>query len=469
MNDQTKLLNALLRQRLDAFTQRSFGELNPGVPYLPNWHIEAIEHQLLRCMNGEITRLIITMPPRSLKSICASVAFPAWWLGKDPTKEIICVSYAQELASGLSRGSRQVMTSSWYRRAFPQTRLSRAKEDRIATTQGGGRMATSVGGVLTGMGGDIIILDDPLKAQEAFSYVSRQSLINWYSTTLLSRLNNKQTGIIILVMQRVHMDDLAGHLLKQGGWEHLDLPAIAEIPQTILLPGEQIYHRNAGDVLHAERESLEVLEQLRTEMGNQTFSAQYQQRPIPADGNLLRWEWIQLLDVMPDPAVGDGIYQSWDMAMKDGDTNNYSVCTTWLVRGDKYYLVDLYRARVDFPTLREKVTELALKWRVHKVIIEDAAAGVPILQELKADNPHMIKFTAVLPKGDKVSRLAAVTPTMEQGKVFLPAEAPWLRTLMEELVTFPFASFDDQVDSISQFMNWHKNQNTVKVMRLTGL
>jgi predicted phage terminase large subunit-like protein len=469
MPDQALVLNALLRQHLSAFVERVFAELNPGVPYLPNWHIEAIEEQLIRCLRGEVTRLIITMPPRSLKSICASVAFPAWALGNAPNTEIICASYAQPLASELSRATRRVMRSPWYRRAFPRARLERATEDRLITTLNGGRMATSVGGVLTGVGGDIIIIDDPMKAQEANSQPGRDAVINWFDTTLLTRLNNKQTGIIILVMQRVHMDDLAGHLLKQGGWAHLDLPAIAEIPQTISLPGGRFYQRGAGEVLHPAREPRELLEQLREEMGTQMFSAQYQQRPIPAEGNMFRWEWIQLLDEMPTRSLEDGVYQSWDMAVKESESNDYSVCTTWLVRDGKYYLLDVFRGRLPFPLLRQKLWELAQQWRVDRVIIEDAANGSPLLQELTRDKPREFKVHGVQPERDKGSRFATATPVMEQGKVFMPANAQWLRTLMEELLVFPNGKYDDQVDSVSQFLNWHRNRNTVRVVRLHGL
>lgn len=469
MTDKALVLNALLRQHLSAFVERVFAELNPGVRYQPNWHIEAIEEQLIRCLRCEVTRLIITMPPRSLKSICASVAFPAWVLGNAPNTEIICASYAQPLASELSRATRRVMRSPWYRRTFPRTRLERATEDRLITTLNGGRMATSVGGVLTGVGGDIIIIDDPMKAQEANSQPGRDAVINWFDTTLLTRLNNKQTGVIILVMQRVHMDDLAGHLLKQGDWAHLDLPAIAELPQTISLPGGRFYQRVAGEVLHPEREPRALLEQLREEMGTQMFSAQYQQRPVPAEGNIFRWEWIQLLDEMPSRRIEDGVYQSWDMAVKEGETNDYSVCTTWLVRDGEYYLLDLFRGRLTFPLLRQKLWELAQEWRVDRVLIEDAANGSPLLQELTRDKPREFKVHGVQPERDKGCRFATATPVMEQGKVFMPANAPWLRTLMEELLVFPNGKYDDQVDSVSQFLNWHRNRNTVRVVRLHGL
>lgn len=469
MPSDTALLSALLRQRFDAFVERTFTELNPGTVYLPNWHIEAIEYQLMRCMTGEINRLLITMPPRSLKSISASVAFPAWLLGHDPGAEIICASYASDLATELARDTRQIMLAPWYRRAFPGTRLTRATEDRLTTTRGGGRLATSVGGSLTGMGGDFIIVDDPLKALDALSESARTKHLQWFDGTLLSRLNNKQTGVIIVVMQRVHMDDLAGHLIDRGGWEVLELPAIAETPQDIILPGNQVHRRLPGDVLHPEREPLEVLEKMRVELGTMGFAAQYQQNPIPMEGNYFKPSWIQLLDQMPLREFDDGVYQSWDMAMKDGESNDYSVCTTWLVKAKQYYLLDVWRGRADFPTLRHRVRELAVQYNPQKVIIEDTASGVPILQELKRENRGDIKFQAYQPKGDKVSRFSAVTPRMEEGKVFMPKDAPWLPALLKELLVFPEGTHDDQVDSISQFLDWYQNRPKVRVVRLKGL
>lgn len=459
MSGEVGLFNALLRQRFDFFIERTFMELNPGTTYLPNWHIAAIEEQLLRCLEGETKRLIITMPPRSLKSICASVALPAWILGRAPATEIICASYSQELSSSLSRDTRRIMESPFYRRAFPNTTLKRATEDRLTTTQNGGRVATSVGGVLTGIGADIIIIDDPIKAQEAYSKASRDKVNEWYDSTLLTRLNDKQSGVIIILMQRVHEDDLVGHLLDQPGWSVLNLPAIAELTETIPLPGGREYVRKPGDVLHAAREPIKVLQDLREQMGNQMFSAQYLQNPIPTQGNILRWEWLVQEEHMPSPSPGDGVYQSWDMAFKDGDSNDYSVCTTWLVKSDHYYLMDVFRVRADFPTLLEKAETRARHWKANKILIEDTANGTPVLQSLRQTKVGGLKWTPYRPKGDKSARLSAITPLMEQGKVHVPATATWLPEFRNELLAFPNGKHDDQVDSISQFLNWHINRS----------
>ena len=218
----------ILRHDFYSFMERSFYELNPDAKFFPNWHIELLASELEACWRGETKRLIICVPPRSLKSHCASIAFPAWLLGQNPSAQIICASYGQELANKLALDCRTLMNSPLYRKSFP-TRLSNQKQavSEFMTDAHGFRLATSVGGVLTGRGGDYLIIDDPLKPDEALSETQRNTVNEWYQHTLYSRLNNKSTGCVILIMQRLHEDDLAGHLLEQGGWKLLRFPAIA--------------------------------------------------------------------------------------------------------------------------------------------------------------------------------------------------------------------------------------------------
>ena len=250
------LIDAISRVDLYSFVQRIFPIVSAGSPFLPNWHVEAITYALTRVMRGEIKRLIITVPPRSLKVICASVAFPAFVLGHDPTRRIICVSYSEGLARKHANDFRAVMRSPLYQRLFPGTRISAAKDTEleVMTTARGFRYATSVGGTLTGRGGNLLILDDPLSAQDAHSERARESLKQWYANTLLSRLDNKAEDAIIVVTQRLHVDDLVGHLLEQGGWTELSLPAIAEVEQVVPLGPERYHHRKVGELLHPERE-----------------------------------------------------------------------------------------------------------------------------------------------------------------------------------------------------------------------
>src|SRR5262245_36465580 len=197
-----RILQAVLRQDLGAFTAKVFCTVSPGDRYIHNWHIDAITYTLTQVHRGQNRRLIITQPPRTLKSICTSVGFVAWSIGHDPSKRFACVSYSHELAALFSRQFRKVVMSDWYLATFPSVRLVKNTETECTATMGGGRFAVPVGGSFTGRGADIIIIDDPLKADDAQSERARRALNDWYATTLISRLNDKQTGAIILVMQR---------------------------------------------------------------------------------------------------------------------------------------------------------------------------------------------------------------------------------------------------------------------------
>ena len=221
--------DAQLRLDFAAFAQRCFRELNPLTPLAMNWHIEVMAAKLTAVYQGKIRRLIINVPPRYLKSLLGSVAFPAWCLGHDPSLQMLCVSYAQDLADKLARDCRRIMMSEWYQRLFP-TRLSPTRQavPEFETTALGCRLATSTGGVLTGRGADIITIDDPLKPEEALSKALRQACNEWFVHTLYSRLNDKRTGALLLIMQRLHEDDLVGHVLGLEPWEVLSFPAIAE-------------------------------------------------------------------------------------------------------------------------------------------------------------------------------------------------------------------------------------------------
>src|SRR6185312_3337256 len=218
----------LLGNDLYAFTHRSFLELEQSKFHL-NWHLEVLAAKLEDVRCGRCKRLIVNVPPRHLKSLLISIAFPAFVLGKDPTKKILSVTYAQDLSDNLARRSRTLMTSGFYEALF-DTRLSKGREaiSDFETTDGGCRLSTSTGGVLTGRGADIIIIDDPLKADDALSELRRRSVNEWYDNTLRSRLNSQEDGAIIIVMQRLHADDLVAHVQQSETWDVLSFPAIAE-------------------------------------------------------------------------------------------------------------------------------------------------------------------------------------------------------------------------------------------------
>lgn len=461
MNQQTYW--SLLRTDLYAFIDRAFLSLHPGAVFLPNWHVQAIAWYLQQCITGKINRLIITMPPRSLKSHCASVAFPAWVLGNDPTKKIICVSYASELSNKFSRECRCLLEESWYRECFRNTCLNPRKctEQEIETTQHGFRFSTSLGGTLTGRGGNIIIIDDPLKPSEAESETKRNYCNEWFDGTLLSRLDHKERDVILIVMQRVHEEDLVGHVkASSSDWHHLDLPAIAQEREKIQLSDQHYYVRNVNGPLHGQRESLTMLEKIKNQIGTRSFNTQYLQRPVPAAGNLVKREWFQEYTHV---AHNNGrIVQSWDTASKSGELNNYSVCTTWLIWDGRFYLLDVVRARWDYPQLCKQMIQLKKQWGAHTVLIEDKGSGIQLIQDLRYH--HRIYPVAIRPEQDKITRMSNQTANIEAGQVFLPKEASWLGDFYNEMLAFPLGKYDDQVDSVSQFLSWTDKYRKGKII-----
>jgi predicted phage terminase large subunit-like protein len=457
MESDVRRFQALCRTNFTAFVDKVFATLSPGQTFVPTWHIEALAYQLERLRRGEIRRLIINMPPRSLKSIVISVALPAFLLGHDPSLRIICVSYSAELAKKHSNDFRAIVDASWYRAMFPGTRIGPHKnsETEIEFTRRGFRLATSVGGTLTGRGGDLIIVDDPLKPDDALSEAKRSAVNHWFANTLLSRLDDKRTGAILVVMQRLHGDDLTGFLLSGSNeWELLSLAAIAEVDERIPLFGGRTHLRKAGEALSPEREPIEVLNSLKLQIGSDTFSAQYQQMPVPPGGAMVKRAWIKRYKKLPPASKRMQILQSWDTASIGGPQNDWSVCTTWiLTRDGLWYLADVSRGRVDYPNLKEKVQRLAKRWKAQRVLVEDAGTGTSLVQELRGKVSGIIP---VKPEGDKVSRMAVASAKFEAGEVLLPEHALWLSDLEAELFAFPASRHDDQCDSISQALVYKK-------------
>jgi predicted phage terminase large subunit-like protein len=445
-----------LRRDLMTFIERSFGHLHPQTDFAHNWHIELIAYWLEQVRMGYCRRLIINVPPRSLKSICASVAFVAWVLGHDPTRRIVCASYGQELANKLARDCHALMSSPWYQRIFA-TRLApqRSAVADFETTRQGGRMATSVGGVLTGRGGDLIIIDDPIKPEDTLSAAQRQAANDWFDSTLYSRLNNKRTGAIVIIMQRLHLDDLVGHVLAKEHWDVVSLPAIADQPERweyVTVNGPEVYERAAGAALHPAREPLEILDTLQKGLGEYVFSAQYLQSPVPLGGGMVKTEWLKLYRPEELPAQFDTVLQSWDTANKEHELADYSVCTTWGVKNKDIYLLDVYRQRVNYPDLKRAVAQLSAQHHAKVVLIEDKASGTQLIQELVREGVSQVKGVKTV--GDKIMRMQAQTPAIENGVVHFPESAPWMPTYIQELTTFPKSKYDDQVDSTSQALAW---------------
>ncbi len=449
------LLRAILRTDLQAFTEKVFHTLHPGRAFQPNWHIEAMCHRLQEVAEGRETRLLMAVPPRYLKSICTAVAFAAWQLGHHPEKKILVASYGSDLANRHALHCRIVMESPWYQRLFPDTRIAKVQDGEIITTRGGGRKGVSLGGATTGFGADILIIDDLMKAADAASATERRRVQHYYEETLYSRLNDKQFGPIIVIQQRLHEDDFAGYLIAKGNFSCMILKAIAEEDERFPLGRGRAYTRRRGEALFSARESVEVLHRTQREMGSAAFSAQYQQSPVSPEGNRVRIEWFGRYDGPIDRADFQCVIQSWDTALRPDESCDYSVCTTWGLRDGKWYLLDVFRERLAFPDLKRAVVAQRQRWRADRVLIEDAASGIPLVYQLRRERCDWVQNWAV--SDSKEVRFEAQTAMIEAGEVFLPSDAPWLAEFIHEVRAFPSGRHDDQVDSMVQFLEWTRS------------
>jgi predicted phage terminase large subunit-like protein len=447
-----------LRNDLECFFNQVYNSLHPGKPLLDNWHIGLICEYLMACYHGEIRRLNINIPPRFAKSLFGSVAFPMWVLGKDPTKKFICCSYSASLSNELNDKCRTIANNSWYQYTFPEFSIQASIEGHktkdtqkeFITTKGGGRYATSTGATVTGKGADYVIIDDLINPQEGASSTKRKGSITWSNESLFSRLDDQKTGVIINIAQRLHELDFSAQCIDHG-WETLEIPIYFERPKAYSF-GNFSKIVKEGDYLHEDRIGKEEVDLLRTSLGTTAFSAQYLQNPAPADGGVIKKEWFRYYTELPEI---HSITQSWDTAFKEGQTNDYSVCTTWGIRdtqfGEQYYLIDLYKGKLIYPDLKNKFIELQDKYNPIEILIEDKASGQSILQDLIKVGNNRVR--AIKVDRDKELRANAITSLIENGSVFIPQDANWLDAFLNEIIVFPNGAHDDQVDSMVQYLN----------------
>jgi len=448
------LADALYRTHFGAFTYRAFEALNPGQRLIPNWHIDAICYHVQQMVTGEARkRLVLNLPPRTLKSFIVSVSLPAWLLGRIPSTRIICAGYADELAAKFSRDCRALLETPFYKRVFPQTRLNpkKAAEGEFETTRRGYRLATSVGGTLTGRGGGVLIVDDPIKANDAGSEVARRAAFDWLRNTALSRLDDRAKSLVVIAMQRLHVDDPSGILIEQG-WPRLVIPAIAVEPADYRVSEDEVYHRPAGQLLQPGRDDPEAIEELKREIGSRVFAAQYQQNPTPPDGNMIKAAWLGRYDTAPERKTFRRVVLSCDPAGKAGIHNDYTAITVVGVREKSLLVLQVSRGHWTVMQMREQIVVLAAQWQVDLVIVEDTSSGMGLIQLLK-EAPRL-DVVGRKPDTDKETRMSRQQGRFEAGRILLPTEALWLAEFENELLAFPGGRYDDQVDALLLFLEW---------------
>lgn len=457
MSDTRQAYNEVIRTSFFHFLWQVFCHLHPGggVAFHRGAYLETLCHLLEQVMAGNKRNVIANIPPRHLKSITVSVAFPAFVLGHRPSAKFLVASYGDKLAENHARDFNAVMGSQFYRSAFPRTTIKSLQKFDLVTTHGGRRTAVSVGGAVTGLGADFIIIDDLSKAGDMNSAVERQNIRTFYDEVLYSRLNDKSTGSVIAIMQRLHEDDLVAYLSEKGSFEHLVLRAIAEEDERFALSGGRIWTRKMGEALCPEHENLDTLAEIRKQIGPLAFAAQYQQNPTVPGGNRLKWGLFETYGPEFDTSRArfQRVVQSWDTAFSGLPTSDYSVCMTWGYTEDKWYLLDILRQRLEYPRLENAALRLSQRWNPDDIIIEDMASGPSLIQSLTIRHRLGRKVQGLKPANDKIMRLEAQIAKLEEGIFHVPAEAPWLAAFKAECLAFP-GKYDDQVDALSQFLYW---------------
>lgn len=463
---------ALCRLSFEVFAAAAFAALYPGKVFQPAPYLSLLCGKLQALVEGEGQNLIVTLPPRGLKSFLVSVALPAWLLGRSPGNQVMAVSYAQSLADSHGRERVKLMRSPFYTSVFGDVLTPGGSPRRAATVGRGGIFATGIDGSATGMGADWLVFDDPQNAQNALSEQVRTSSNRQFEQTFLSRRNDPLTARIIIVMQRLHEEDFVGHALGLPGldWDVLNLPAIAEEDEEHAYrtaAGERVFRRRAGDPLHPERFPLTYLDEMRATVGEARFATQYQQRPAPAGGGLVKADWFRRYSQADRPESFDEVIQSWDTANTTKEWSDWTVCTTWGRTAESIYLLSVHRERMLFPDLVRAALRLARKWRPDVVLIEDRASGTQLLQELRERGIGYCQ--AIKPHANKEIRMTNQTALIESGRVWIPKDADWVQTYLRELLVFPNGKFDDQVDSTSQALAyltaWIESRGLFEFMR----
>jgi|TARA_R110002020_G_scaffold88900_5_gene217726 predicted phage terminase large subunit-like protein len=447
-----------MRRSLKEFTKSCWPTIEPGREFFDNWHIDAISEHLQAVVEGDIKRLIINIPPRHMKSISVAVALPAWAWTIQPEKRFLFASYAASLSVRDSVKCRRLITSPWYQNHFGSgfnLTGDQNQKQRFENDKTGQRIATSVDGALTGEGGDIIVIDDPHNVREAESSAVREGVLEWWDQAMQTRLNDPKTGAFILIMQRVHENDLTGHILanEHEEWDHLCLPARYEIGHPTP-PRSRLYFTDPrtkeGELLWPERLDEGTLLQLERSLGAYASAGQLQQRPMPKGGGILRAEWWVPWDGDDLPDI-EYVIQSWDTAFSTKEKSSYSARTTWGVfrkAGQVNAIVlDMWYDRVTYPELRRIAQDSYYEYEPDAVLIEKKASGQSLLQDLRMAGIPVLEYS---PDRDKEARAHASSALLEDGRIWFPSNKKWAKNLIDICAAFPAGDNDDIVDTCTQ-------------------
>jgi predicted phage terminase large subunit-like protein len=434
--------------------------LTPATPFVDNWHIGAICEHLEAVARGQIKRLIINMPFRMLKSTLVSQSFPAWDWINNPSRQFLTAAYAGDIATRDAVDARRIIESPKYRRAFGHIFTLTTDQNvkkRYENDRRGRRIVTSTGAAGTGFGGDIRIIDDPVSAMQADSDVAIAESIEWWRGTMATRANDAATGQAVLTHQRLNARDLTGYLLaEEKGWEHLVLPMRfdPELAKTTSL-GFVDPRKTAGELLHPQRLPEAAVAELEGSLGAYHTNAQLQQNPAPRGGVIFErkhWRYWRALPQLDETVI------SVDCAFKDLQSSDYVAIQAWGSRGADSFLRHRVKERLGFSATVAAVRAVrALFPDATAVLVEDKANGSAVIETLRTEIPGLIPVT---PDGGKVARAYAMQPEQEAGNIWLPDPTvdPKIEEFLTEVSAFPGAPHDDEVDAMTQYVNWKRQR-----------
>lgn len=451
-----------LREDFAMFARWAWPIVQPGRALRWGRHMDAVCLHLQAVAAGRITHLVITIPPRFSKSTLVSVIWPAWMLARNPSWQGLCTSHDAQLSMRDSVTCRELTTHPEYRALFPyvETKSDQKMKSYWATTKGGHRIATSVGAGVTGLGGDAIIIDDPIAAKKAWSDAHRQAALDHVQRVLPSRINDQTRPVMILIMQRVHEDDPAAWAIEQG-WDHLNLtmeydPVHAK--ETSI--GWRDWRTTPGELLDPVRFPASVVTRMRRAMLPMDYAAQYQQHPVTPGGNIVKESWIKSFAVLDwTPPMGARWILSCDLrAGGKSKSSSFAVLQVWAAAGPDRYLVDQDRGRWDIVETIARIESICERWpQIGAKVIEDKADGRPVQRMLRDRLPGIVMHS---PVGDKKSRFQAVAHMFHAGNIFIAShfrsghDKSTPKGCVYELTTFDAAPNDDQVDATSQALEY---------------
>lgn len=445
------------------YTEQAFKVLEPESTYEHNWHVDVICQHLQKVYKGEIRNLDINIPPRTIKSVLVNIVFPTWCWLNDPSFKFISCSYADALSVKFNMKRRDLVKSDFYQ----MIKSIKIKEDAdqqryIENEHNGFFLSTSVGGSATGLGADVLLIDDALSAQDSFSTTKREFANQWYASTFHNRLKDKRTGCRINVMQRLHEKDLSGFLAENYNFEKLVIPMIKEKTQ-VTNSTNWVDPRKEGEFLHPQRYSEKEMQDEIKGLGSYGWAGQMQQRPVPKEGGIIKTEWFRYWDQLPTEKVQWLI--SADLTFKGDISSDYVAIQLWLKHLESFYLVDLIRGKWGFSKTKQMFKAFCQKHpQARKKVIEDKANGPALIDDLKNEISGLIPWNPG--RLSKEERVYIVEPLYEAGQIYHPKGIDLVAIYEEELTMFPKASHDDQVDAATQAIIKLKKQ--FKGMALAG-